>query len=302
MAKNIIIIDDIKEQAEGLAKGLHKEMPQYIFESFSNEQDIMSAIEQRFYSLAIVDIRMDSFTFNGLDVVKRIFEVNPFAKVLIVSAFKDEYILQLKDILITGKVIDIQDKDKLSIWIPKLKKSIEDYFESLDNDTSEINKALLQYYSNAKNETNKFKKGETLEHFISLLFQSVGFENIMKRVIDKSQNEVDLIIRNDISDPFLQKFGKYILIECKNRPNEGVNKNDFIIFNTKLKNTNGLAELGILVTSGYIKRNTYYEALRESSGKEKIIFISNPQIERLINSHDKLSEFKRLIDEQVKDN
>lgn len=302
MAKNILIIDDVKEQAEGLARGLRKEMPNYQFESYFTEESILEAIEQRFYSLAIVDIRMDTFSIDGIEVVKKIFEVNPFAKVIIVSAFKDEYILQLKDVLLTGKVVDIQDKERLSDWLPKLKLTIEGYFEAISEDPSEINKALLQYYSNAKNESDTYKKGETLEHFVSLLFQSIGFEHIMKRVIDKSLNEVDLIIRNDIGDSFLQKFGKYILIECKNKPKDGVDKNDFIVFNTKLKNTNGLSELGILITSGYIKRSTYLEALRDSSETGKIIFISNPQIERLINSHDKLSEFKRIIDEQVKDN
>jgi CheY-like chemotaxis protein len=302
MAKNILIIDDVRDQAEGLAKGLQRELPNYQFESYSSEETILEAIEQRFYSLAIVDIRMDGFSIDGIEVVKKIFEVNPFAKVIIVSAFKDEYILQLKDVLLTGKVVDIQDKEKLTDWLPKLKVTIENYFEAISEDPSEINKALLQYYSNAKNEDDAYKKGETLEHFVSLLFQSIGFEHIMKRVVDKSLNEVDLIIRNDIEDSFLQKFGKYILIECKNKPKTGVDKNDFIVFNTKLKNTNGLSELGILITSGYITRNTYLEALRESGERGKVIFISNPQIERLINSHDKLSEFKRIIDEQVKDN
>ncbi|MBI3233550.1 MAG: restriction endonuclease [Bacteroidetes bacterium] len=75
---------------------------------------------------------------------------------------------------------------------------------------------------------------EQFEHFVSLVFQSIGFNNVNKRVIDKSLNEVDLIIRNDIEDSFLSKFGKYILVECKNKPKEKVDKNTFIVFNSKL--------------------------------------------------------------------
>jgi CheY-like chemotaxis protein len=302
MRKNVIIIDDIKEQSEGLAKGLSKLLPDCSFEFYYKEPDILDAIENRFYSLAIIDIRMDTFSIDGIKLSERIFEVNPFAHVLIISAFKDEYFLRLKDLLLTGKVVDIQDKDSFNIWLPKLKETINNYYLKIEEDPSEINNALLQYYSEAKNEIDIYKKGEKFEHFMSLMFQSIGFNQVLKRVKDHSLNEVDLIIRNDINDNFISKFGKYILVECKNKPIEKINKNDFIIFQNKLKNTNGLAELGIIATTGYITKNTYTEAIRESGDTRKILFLSNPELEKLIKAENKLSTFKNLIDQQVKDN
>ena len=245
---------------------------------------------------------MDDFSIDGIGLAEKIFEVNPFANVIIVSAFKDEYFLRLKDLLLTGKIVDIQDKEDFTIWLPKLKETIETYYKKIDKDPSEINNALLQYYSEAKNETNTYSKGEKFEHFMSLMFQSIGFNQVLKRVKDQSLNEVDLIIRNDIEDNFINKFGKYILVECKNKPVEKINKNDFIVFQSKLKNTNGLAELGILATTGYITKNTYVEAVRESGEARKILFLSNPEIEKLIKADNKLSTFKNLIDQQVKDN
>lgn len=302
MRKNIIIIDDVKDQAEGLDKGLSKLMPNYSFENYHSEQEILDAIENRFFSLAIIDIRMDGFAFDGIDLAKKIFEVNPFSHVIIVSAFKDEYFPRLKDLLMTGKVVDIQDKESFETWLPKLKKTIETYYQNIEKDPSEINNALLQFYSEAKNETDTYRKGEKFEHFMSLMFQSIGFNQVLKRVKDQSLNEVDLIIRNDIEDSFISKFGKYILVECKNMPITKVNKNDFIVFQNKLKNTNGLAELGIIATTGFITRNTYVEAIRESAESRKILFLSNPEIEKLIKADNKLSTFKNLIDNQVKDN
>lgn len=302
MRKNVIIIDDVKDQAEGLDKGLSKLMPNYSFENYHSEQEILDAIENRFFSLAIIDIRMDGFAFDGIDLAKKIFEVNPFSHVIIVSAFKDEYFPRLKDLLMTGKVVDIQDKEGFETWLPKLKKTIETYYEGVEKDPSEINNALLQFYSEAKNETDTYRKGEKFEHFMSLMFQSIGFNQVLKRVKDQSLNEVDLIIRNDIEDSFISKFGKYILVECKNMPVTKVNKNDFIVFQNKLKNTNGLAELGIIATTGFITKNTYVEAIRESAESRKILFLSNPEIEKLIKADNKLSTFKNLIDNQVKDN
>lgn len=302
MRKNVIIIDDVKEQAEGLAKGLKMQLPDYNFESYYKENEILNAIENRFYSLAILDIRMDDFAIDGIELAKKIFDINPFSNVIIISAFKDEYFMRLKDLLLTGKVVDIQDKEDFDIWLPKLKSTIEDYYKKIDNDPSEINNALLQFYSEAKNETDAYLKGEKFEHFMSLMFQSIGFNQVLKRVKDQSLNEVDLIIRNDIEDNFISKFGKYILVECKNKPVDKVNKNDFIVFQNKLKNTNGLAELGIIATTGHITKNTYIEAVRESSEARKILFLSNPEIEKLIRADNKLSTFKNLIDSQVKDN
>lgn len=302
MRKNIIIIDDVKDQAEGLDKGLSKLMPNYSFENYHSEQEILDAIENRFFSLAIIDIRMDGFAFDGIDLAKKIFEVNPFSHVIIVSAFKDEYFPRLKDLLMSGKVVDIQDKESFETWLPKLKDTIETYYKNIEKDPSEINNALLQFYSEAKNEIDTYRKGEKFEHFMSLMFQSIGFNQVLKRVKDQSLNEVDLIIRNDIEDSFISKFGKYILVECKNMPITKVNKNDFIVFQNKLKNTNGLAELGIIATTGFITRNTYVEAIRESAESRKILFLSNPEIEKLIKADNKLSTFKNLIDNQVKDN
>mgnify|MGYP003406073716 CR=1 FL=1 len=44
MRKNVLIIDDVKDQAEGLFKGLSKVMPNYTFENYHSEQDILDAI------------------------------------------------------------------------------------------------------------------------------------------------------------------------------------------------------------------------------------------------------------------
>lgn len=302
MEKTVLILDDEQDQAEGLYKFLSTALPQFHFEWYSTEDGIRTAIEHRFYSLAIVDLRMDKYTIDGLEIIRRIFAINPFAKVIVISAFREEYFGKLKEILLTGKVVDVFEKEAFKIFSDKLQHAVANYFEKLERDPSEINNALLQYYADAKNEKDTYNKGQRFEHFISLLFQSFGYKEINKRVKDKSLNEVDLIIRNETDDPFLNKFGKYILIECKNKPEEGVSKNDFIVFDRKLQNTNGLAELGILATSGYIAWNTYYEAIRTAGENRKVIFISNPEIEELIRAVDKKEAFKRLIDSQVKDN
>lgn len=302
MVREVLILDDEKIQSENLSKALSSVLPNYNFSHAFEENSMLEIIENKFYNLAIVDLRMDDYAINGVDLINKILTINPFSKIIIVSAFVEDFLSEIPDLLSSGKIISVVKKDSFETWIPKLKGLIENYYKEQENSPNEINSALLQFYSEAKNEVDTYKKGEKLENFISLLFGSFGYKDISKRVIDRSRNEVDLIIRNEIEDSFLNKFGKYILIESKNKPSDGVDKNDFIQFFSKLENTNGLAELGILITSGYIGRNTYLEAMRTSRGRFKVLFLSNPEIEKILNSIDKLSTFKSIIDAQVKDN
>lgn len=302
MKRSVLIIDDELDQAEGLTKSLSKLVPNTSFEYASEEDNIISAIENKYFSIAIVDLRMDKFSFDGIELINKIIDINPFAKIVIISAFTGEYLKPIKDLFKTGKILDIIEKKEFNLFTNELKDVIEKYHIELFDNPSEINNALLEFYSQAKNETDAFKKGERFENFVSLLFQSIGYSKVSKRVIDKSLNEVDLIIRNEINDSFLSKFGKYILIECKNKPKEKVDKNTFIVFNNKLIHTNNLSELGILATTGYVSRNTYIEAVRTSHDVRKIIFLSNKEFEALILSNDKLETFKEIIDNQVKDN
>jgi len=302
MEKTILIIDDQKAQAEGLAKGLKSKLPTMNFIPVFEEKKILDFIENKFYSLAIVDLRMDEYAFDGIELVEKMSVINPFSKFILVSAFKEEYTAPIKRLMLSGKIVDVLEKEMQADWLPKLKDVISVYYDNFNEDQSEINKALMDHYARTKNEENINIKGNLFEHFVSLLFQSIGFNHISKRVKDKSLNEVDLIIRNEIDDPFINKFGKYILVECKNKPEDKVNKNDFIVFKEKLTNTNGLAELGIIATTGYFTWTAYNEATRSSSNSRKIIFLSNPEFEILIKSKNRLEEFKAIIDKQVKDN
>ena len=96
----------------------------------------------------------------------------------------------------------------------------------------------------------------------------IGFKEINYRKIDKSQNEIDLIVRNDIEDKFFEKFSPYFFVECKNII-ENVDKNMFVLFLTKLQGSNELARLGFIITTSGFKRTTYLEALRTSNASSK---------------------------------
>ena len=302
MNKSVLIIDDEQTQVKNLSKALSEKLQDVNFISAYAEDEILSAINNKFYSLAIVDLRMDKYKFDGIELIQKIVEINPFAKIIVISAFTQEYMDKLKTFMLAGKIVDVIEKIEFNKWIDKITNTINQYYQTVMEDSSPLKSALLQHYADAKNEQDTFKKGEQFESFVSLLFGNIGYKDIRRRIIDKSRNEIDLIVRNEIDDLFLNKLGNYFLIECKNKPEETVGKNDFIQFKSKLENTNGLAHFGFLFTSGHIAKTTYLEAVRTSATPQKIVFFSNSEIERLIMADDTKAEFKNIIDEQVKDN
>lgn len=300
--KQILIIDDEAVQAQALTQTIEEIFPEANVFCASGKEDIENYIENKFYNLVLLDLRMDCCEFDGISLAQKIIEINPFSKILFVSKFIVEYMPQLSKMLARGEVIGFSEKRKYDDWKPELKSIIEEYYLSMENEPSKVNAALLSYYMDLKNESNTFKKGKKYEDFIAILFRSIGFQEIMKRVKDESLNEVDLVVRNDIKDEFLSKFGKYILIECKNKPDTKTDKNDYIIFHSKLENASNMAELGFLFTTSSVTRNTYIEAARNSKSNKKVIIIDNIAMSQLLQ-YDNLKEgLKKIIDSQVKDN
>ena len=296
MEKTILILEGAYQGDDSLLKKMTDAMPGYKFEGYGSKGEVINAIENRFYALVILGAE-------HLDIALRIYELNPLTKLIIV--FEDALLFRIELTAIVAKtnVLDFIDQQYQNHkTVDLLKRIITRYYIKISSDISSTNTILLQKYSEAKNEIDGNKKGILFERFISLLFGFLGYREITRRIVDSSRNEVDLSIRNEIEDSFLNKFGKYILLECKNIPNYKVSKNDFIVFNNKLENSNGLSELGIIATTGGFAKATYKEAMRESGTNGKILFLSNVEFLMLIQSDNKLGEFKKIIDEQMKSN
>ena len=89
--RKILVIDDDAVQAAALAKKLSETIPSSELMCASSEESIGDTVENKFYNLAILDIRMDNFDFDGIQIAKRILEVNPFARIIFVSRYLPEY-------------------------------------------------------------------------------------------------------------------------------------------------------------------------------------------------------------------
>lgn len=300
---SILLIDDEEMQVNNLKKAIEKsDLENYSVFGASKEEEILRKVEYCYYDIAVVDLRMNGYKFNGFSIIEQIKSVSPNTKIIVVSAYGKEYQDDLNKVLSLGSVIGFVDKEDFAIFSNNIITLLKKQQEKLGVNNNLISQSLRKFYAELKNEKDAFKKGQAFEFFMTMLFSQMGFRTILERVRDRTPNEIDLAIRNDIEDPFFSKFAPYVFVECKNYAKQPVDKNAFIVFKEKVENSNGLASLGVLVTTGRMTGATYNEAVRTSNKKMKIIFLSNPEIEELIDAENKLEKFKIIIDNQVKDN
>ena len=297
MDKSILIIDDQESQAKALSDALKKTLSDCSIGYTWEENDIMAKVITRYYSVAIVDLRMECYNIDGFTVMDQIMIANPYAKIIVVSADLSEYMPRLSEYISKGAVLAISEKKDLWVWIPELTQIIDGFFNK--NINAFAIQILEDLFAKVKNEPDTSRKGRMFEEFVVGLFRQMGFIHIETRVRDKASNEIDLIVRNDLNDAFFSKFGRYLFVECKNRPEVGFSKNDFILFNKKVSASNGDSNLGVVFTTGHIKRSVYLEALRESGKGIKILYLGSGEIMRLIHTPNMLEEFKEIIDRQV---
>ena len=185
MKHSILIIDDERIGAQNLQRFYNKKKSDITCNIAYTEKDILNSISNKFYDLAIVDIRMDDFDFDGFDLIKLITEVNPFAKIIIISAYTGEYQEDLNEILQTGKISAILNKEKFDDFSKKILNESNKVFLEKDSNTSFNQSVLTDLYSDVKNETNKQEKGLKFERFVGMLLGSIGFHEIKYRNIGK---------------------------------------------------------------------------------------------------------------------
>lgn len=300
MNKNILVVDNDISGTSSLVNLLNEHMPGFSFEQKKTDTVVLEAMNDRHYSLVIVDLGMKINDYTGLRLGTVLLKTNSFAKLLFLSddvskAFK----VQLRAAADSSIVVDVVLKRREYEMIQELKLIIEHYYKNLLRADLGINNGLLQYYELAKNEKNQFQKGVIFESFMMTFFQTFGYKQVKDRIRESGLNEVDVIIRNEIDDSFLAGLGKYILIECRNFPGIAISAYDFVHFHTKVKQTLGLSAFGIFATTGLVSRNTFEEAMRRSFVPRRIVYLAEQEILILIRAEDKLEEFKKIIREQM---
>ena len=155
MNHSVLVIDDEQQQAEGMKKFLKKERPDFFVESAFKEKDILEKIENLYFDVAIVDLQMNDFEIDGISIIRKILEINPFARIIIVSGYLPSYDTQIADVFKSGKIEAVIEKTSVDIFTKKILASIDNIIEASEK-SSLHQTTLASLYAEAKNELNTY--------------------------------------------------------------------------------------------------------------------------------------------------
>jgi CheY-like chemotaxis protein len=147
-------------------------------------------------------------------------------------------------------------------------------------------------------ESDSHRKGRVLEELMLLVLRSIpGFRHVSEHRSSEDE-EIDIVVRNESTDPIWSKESPYLLVECKNwsRP---VPAREFDRFQSKLERRYGRARLGLFVAAGGFTAGFHTERQAERKGDVLVTCIGPEDLAELVMSRDRNETLKAFHDRAV---
>ncbi|HEY8376480.1 MAG TPA: restriction endonuclease, partial [Nannocystis sp.] len=129
-------------------------------------------------------------------------------------------------------------------------------------------------------EQDRNRKGALLEEVIDTLFRTMpGFVGLDPRRRNDIE-EIDLVVRNESTDPFWRQEGQYILVECKHwsRP---IERNELDSLRAKMRRRHGRCRLGVFIAvAGFTRGFQAVATLGLSESQELILPVDRERLEQ----------------------
>jgi ActR/RegA family two-component response regulator len=159
---------------------------------------------------------------------------------------------------------------------------------------------LLARVEAAAVERDPQRKGALLEQAVRAIFQSIeGFSYVRTNVRNPLQ-EIDLVVRNDATDPVLAREGSLIVVECKNwTARAGVP--EVTSLEKKVTTRFGRARLGVCVSMNGYASTAREEARANRREDVLLLLLDADDLRAWAAAPDRAGWFKdRIIDEAAR--
>lgn len=194
---------------------------------------------------------------------------------------------------IQGQHIRFLEGNKILVFIDNYAPDIWQALTDLHTkpvEQASIREILIQ----VKAEKKAVDKGRHLEQLVKKLFERLhGFVDVVTNV-RSSSGEIDLMFRNESSDPFWNQQGPFIMVECKSL-NEKVGLAALHLFASKMSQRAGWCRLGFFISlSGFTK--DFYLSLRNFIMNNVLIVpIDQKRLEKLCEVKDPKGLLKEYL-------
>ena len=159
--------------------------------------------------------------------------------------------------------------------------------------TEKREQELARVWQAAKTEPNPQAKGELLETVMLLVFRTIpGFEHaqVHKR---NDLEEIDVFVQNSSTDPFWQREGSYVLVECKNW-SSSVGVPELKLFRQKIEDRFGRSALGFFIAMGGYAETTRIEEWTRRAGDTLVVLLTREDLDALVAVKDRSTKLKEF--------
>lgn len=293
-AGRILIVDDDPDFVASYKEFLAVEG--YGVEVAFSGQEARARFEEPGWGLIIIDqkLRGPSGPDEGLDLAVAAMRMAPEAKVIIATAYAEPASISRAFDL---GVYDYLQKDQFfeALLRAKVRNAMEVWREralaALSTERRE--QELASTWANAQTEQNSQRKGDLLELTMYLLFRTIpGFGHAQVNRQNHLE-EIDVIVQNNSTDPFWQREGSYLLIECKNWSSP-VGVPELKLFRQKLEDRYGRTTLGLMIAMNGYSGTTQIEEWTRRGGQSLIVLLTREDLDALVATRDRSAKLKEL--------
>lgn len=165
-------------------------------------------------------------------------------------------------------------------------------------DDADRERGLRDAWSGARTEQDPQEKGALLERTVQLLFSSIPGMHWARTNAANANEEMDVLVTNQSTNPLLQRQGDFIVVECKNqRGPAGVpvlNK-----LESRLRRRYGRSRLGVCVAPGGFADTVPAELLALRTDDLLILTVDAAELDQWIGSRDREEWLVRRIERAV---
>lgn len=154
-------------------------------------------------------------------------------------------------------------------------------------------RAITELWRHVRTETDPHRKGKALEDLMVVVFRSIpGFTRVSNRITNAIE-EIDILLRNESTDPFWVKEGAYFLFECKNW-SKPVGRSEIDVFVAKLERRHQRCKLGFFAALGGFTDPADKVQLAHSKGDVLVVMMDAEDLARLVAPGDRSAVLKDL--------
>jgi ActR/RegA family two-component response regulator len=154
-------------------------------------------------------------------------------------------------------------------------------------------RAIVELWQSVRAETDPHRKGKSLEDLLLMVFRSIpGFTRVQNR-FSNAIEEIDILLRNESTDPFWVKEGAYFLFECKNW-SKPVGRSEIDTFVRKLERRHQRCKLGFFAAVTGFTEPALRVQLADGKDEVLVVLMDGKDLARLVEASDRSAVLKDL--------